>query len=205
MNCADHLPSYLAVYVNPPFTIVLLPCVVKCQIWANVRWYINIFDSILFMDFHQLVIYFSFLNYIHLTSRIADQLCAMLCRYCTHTQMLVCWYFFHGWMPNDSLSLRRLGFVIRLHTLCECLYCLAWLITWYNNLLDMLLLLKIQDNLLCPRPAKIRSALENSWVYYAHQTREISRYCLTQWISKLPGSFEIHWVRHYLVIVVYFE
>ena len=23
--------------------------------------------------------------------------------------------------------------------------------------------------------------------------------CLTQWISKLPGSFEIHWVRQYLV------
>ena len=25
-------------------------------------------------------------------------------------------------------------------------------------------------------------------------------YCLTQWISKLPGSFEIHWVRQYLVL-----
>ena len=24
-------------------------------------------------------------------------------------------------------------------------------------------------------------------------------YCLTQWISELPGSFEIHWVRQYLV------
>ena len=22
-------------------------------------------------------------------------------------------------------------------------------------------------------------------------------YCLTQWISKLPGSFEIHWVKQY--------
>ena len=26
-----------------------------------------------------------------------------------------------------------------------------------------------------------------------------AKYCLTQWISKLPGSFEIHWVRQYLV------
>ena len=25
------------------------------------------------------------------------------------------------------------------------------------------------------------------------------KYCLTQWISKLPGSFEILWVRQYLV------
>ena len=24
-------------------------------------------------------------------------------------------------------------------------------------------------------------------------------YCFTQWITKLPGSFEIHWVRQYLV------
>ena len=27
----------------------------------------------------------------------------------------------------------------------------------------------------------------------------VTKYCLTQWISKLPGSFEIHWVRQYLV------
>ena len=26
-----------------------------------------------------------------------------------------------------------------------------------------------------------------------------TKYCLTQWIPKLPGGFEIHWVRHYLV------
>ena len=25
-----------------------------------------------------------------------------------------------------------------------------------------------------------------------------TKYCLTQWISKLPGSFEIHWVRQYV-------
>ena len=27
---------------------------------------------------------------------------------------------------------------------------------------------------------------------------QLTRYCLTQWISKLPWSFEIHWVRQYL-------
>ena len=26
-----------------------------------------------------------------------------------------------------------------------------------------------------------------------------SRYCITQWIPKLLGGFEIHWVRQYLV------
>ena len=26
-----------------------------------------------------------------------------------------------------------------------------------------------------------------------------AEYCITQWISKLPGSFEIHWVKQYLV------
>ena len=26
-----------------------------------------------------------------------------------------------------------------------------------------------------------------------------TKYCLTQWISKVPGSYEIHWVRQYLV------
>ena len=26
-----------------------------------------------------------------------------------------------------------------------------------------------------------------------------AKYCFTQWFSKLHGSFEIHWVRQYLV------
>ena len=28
---------------------------------------------------------------------------------------------------------------------------------------------------------------------------KFNRYCLTQWISKLPWSFEIHWVRQYFI------
>ena len=44
-----------------------------------------------------------------------------------------------------------------------------------------------------------------SCIYYAHYTHKITKYCLTQWISKLPGSFEIHWVRQYMVNVVLFQ
>ena len=36
-----------------------------------------------------------------------------------------------------------------------------------------------------------RSFLRNKTIFI--------KFCLTQWISKLPGSFEIHWVRQYLV------
>ena len=45
--------------------------------------------------------------------------------------------------------------------------------------------------------------LVNSGVNYAHQTREIYQ-VLSYWISKLMGSFKIHWVRQYLVNVVLF-
>ena len=36
------------------------------------------------------------------------------------------------------------------------------------------------------------------------RSAKIIRYCLTPWIPKLPRSFEIHWVRQYLVNVVIF-
>ena len=29
-----------------------------------------------------------------------------------------------------------------------------------------------------------------------------TKYCFIQWISKLPVSFEIHWVRQYLVTFI---
>ena len=46
--------------------------------------------------------------------------------------------------------------------------------------------------------------LVNSYVYSLHQTRAIYQvpYSVD---SKLPGSFEIHWVRQYLLKVVLFE
>ena len=49
--------------------------------------------------------------------------------------------------------------------------------------------------------------LVNSCVYYACQAAtsiKFTRCCLTQWISKLLGSFEIHWVRQYFINVVLF-
>ena len=53
-------------------------------------------------------------------------------------------------------------------------------------------------------------SLVNNCFYYARLTHEIYQ-VLPYWvdhktpqISKLPGSFEIHWVRQYLVNVVLF-
>ena len=42
----------------------------------------------------------------------------------------------------------------------------------------------------------------NRYVYYGRQTWEIYQVLLTQWISKLPGSFEIHCLRPNLINVV---
>ena len=54
-----------------------------------------------------------------------------------------------------------------------------------------------------------RSKLQDTFELYGHfqmfvgplfkKKKPFTKYCLTQWISKLPGSFEIHWVRQYLV------
>ena len=41
------------------------------------------------------------------------------------------------------------------------------------------------------------------WVYYARQTGQFSRYCFTRWILKLPGIFELPWVRQHLVNVFF--
>ena len=51
-----------------------------------------------------------------------------------------------------------------------------------------------------PKTCENWLGLVNICIYYAHQTREI--YCLTQCISKLPGSFEIYWVRQNLINAV---
>ena len=53
-----------------------------------------------------------------------------------------------------------------------------------------------------------RSKLQDTVVLYGHfqmfvgpllKKSTFTKYCLTQWISKLLGSFEIHWVRQYMV------
>ena len=43
----------------------------------------------------------------------------------------------------------------------------------------------------CLRLFQMRSFIPNKTTF--------TEYCLTQWISKLLGSFEFHWVRQYLV------
>ena len=37
------------------------------------------------------------------------------------------------------------------------------------------------------------------YVYRSFNKTTFTMYCLAQWISKLPGSFEVHWARQYLV------
>ena len=60
------------------------------------------------------------------------------------------------------------------------------------------------NNLPYPRPVKIGN-LVNSCIYFAHQTHEIyqvlpySVQFKAPGISQIQGSFEIHWVRQYLV------
>ena len=50
-----------------------------------------------------------------------------------------------------------------------------------------------------------RSAVQVTLELYGHSRSFIlnkttfTKYCITQWISKLRGSFEIHWVRQYLL------
>ena len=53
----------------------------------------------------------------------------------------------------------------------------------------------------CQKPVKIGSVLFT----LPAKPMKFTRNCLTHWISKLPGSFEIHWVRQYLVNVVLFR
>ena len=36
-------------------------------------------------------------------------------------------------------------------------------------------------------------------MFFIQNKTTFTKFCLTQWISKLPGSFVIHWVRQYLV------
>ena len=47
--------------------------------------------------------------------------------------------------------------------------------------------------------------LVNSHIYYAHQTHEIYQVLPYSTDFKARGSFEIHWVRQYLVSVVCLE
>ena len=83
----------------------------------------------------------------------------------------------------------------------SCVPCLSYLYWLHYGTLNAVL--KITTN--ChPKTCKNCLSRVNKCVDYARKIRKITRYCLTQWISKLSGSLEIHWVRQYLVIVVLF-
>ena len=53
----------------------------------------------------------------------------------------------------------------------------------------------------CPTHKLFLSFMLISDVYrsFIPNKTTFTKHCLTQWISKFPGSFEIHWVRQYLV------
>ena len=69
----------------------------------------------------------------------------------------------------------------------------------------------VQISLLCHKLGKIFTGPTLKWFFFSftdisnvHKSFITNNsifieYCLTQWISKLPGSFEIHWVKQYLV------
>ena len=60
-----------------------------------------------------------------------------------------------------------------------------------------------KDDLSCPRPVKIGSVFKQ--LHFPGLWKCARYYCLTQWISKLLRSFEIHWVRQYLLNLVDFK
>ena len=61
------------------------------------------------------------------------------------------------------------------------------------------------DNLPCPIPVKIGSVLLEVVFTMPARSMKFTRNCLTQWISKLLWSLEIHLVRQYLVNIIYLE
>ena len=91
----------------------------------------------------------------------------------------------------------------RLDVLETCVYSRdrRWIKYTYQPTHQCVLLVVLQcsswANLLCPR----KFVLVNLCVYCATRLVKFTRY----WISKLPGSFEIYWVRQYLVDLFLFK
>ena len=55
-----------------------------------------------------------------------------------------------------------------------------------------------------PQTVRIGSVLQTVGFIVLARPVKFTEYCLTQWIPKLPGGFEIHLVRKYLVNVALF-
>ena len=62
----------------------------------------------------------------------------------------------------------------------------------------------VLNNLPYLEHVKIGSVLQTAPLTVTARPVKFTRYCLTQWISKLSGSFEIHGARQYLINVVLF-
>ena len=60
------------------------------------------------------------------------------------------------------------------------------------------------ENLPPQGPVKIDSVLQTVVFTKPARPMNFAMYCFIQWISKLPRSFEIHWVKQYYVNVVLF-
>ena len=56
-----------------------------------------------------------------------------------------------------------------------------------------------------PKPMNIDSVLQTVMFTMPERPRKHTRYCLKRCISKLPWSFEIHYVRQYLVNLFLFR
>ena len=109
-----------------------------------------------------------------------------------------------GWdlVPCEDFQIMRQHCFLRLEILC------AHAIIWYWNLPWEKSLFCISSPVSNTKKNIYRSNVQItlsftviSDVYSSFIPNEITftKYCLTQWISKLLGSFEIHWVRQYLI------
>ena len=58
---------------------------------------------------------------------------------------------------------------------------------------------KIRKNIYRPDIKVTFVVISDVYRAFIRNKTTFTKYCLTQWISKLPGSFEIDWVRQYMV------
>ena len=69
----------------------------------------------------------------------------------------------------------------------------------FEEIRENLLQCKNWDNFPGPIHVKIGSVLLTCVFTMSARPVKFAMYCLTQWIPKFLGSFEIHWIRQYLV------
>ena len=75
-------------------------------------------------------------------------------------------------------------------------------VAWIHKVCTYSAVSKIREKIQLRRTSYFRSfvwAFSDFYKAFIRNKTTFTKYCLTQWIPKLPGSFEIHWVRQYLV------